>query len=106
MDYFGGIDPLNYVGKVAASRPYGQSDSAARANAGKEFANVFYTELMKQVLNNQGGIFGSGDESGYFGNTSQVSEIFMDQFVQEIVSAGRYDELLAAGLLKKGVNKF
>ena len=106
MDYFGGIDPLNYVGRVAASGPYGQSNAAARANAGKEFASVFYTELMKQVLTEQGGIFGSGNETGYFANTSQLSEIFMDQFVKEIVSAGRYDELIAAGLMKKGVDRF
>ncbi len=97
MDYFNGIDPMNYVVKTAAADSFGKA--ANKASAEDQFRTIFYTELLKQVFEGQAGYLGQNEGEGYFGNIPAVNDIFINNLVGQLVSTGKMDKLTANALL-------
>ncbi len=93
MDYFGNIDPAFDMARTAARF----SSRADRSSAAKEFATLFYSEIMKQAFGSGTGIFSSDEKNGIFGGSAQMRDVFMDQFVQEIISSGGLGAEIAGG---------
>jgi len=90
MQYFGSVDPIYNVAKEASMST---AQYLPRERVSKEFATLFYTELMKQALGNHSGIFAPETGNSYFGDTSNMNDIFMDAFIREVISSGGYDNL-------------
>jgi hypothetical protein len=100
MDYFGGIDSAYDMAKTASRFGSVRTD---RGSAAKEFASLFYSEMMKQALGAKTGVFSAGEGDNYFGNVTPLSDVFMDQFVREMINKTGLDMNLTGGI--SGTNK-
>ena len=100
MDYFGGVDPVNYAAKIAAITSF--RGAANKEDASKKFAVMFYAELMKQVFENQNAGFGQTDEGGYFSGMSPINDVFIDKVAEQLVSSQGYDKFISGQVPSNG----
>jgi len=77
VDYMTGISSLNYLQNLNKTDP-----------AEKQFATIFFSEMMKQVFISQNTLFNSGDEQGYFSGYTSMTDIFVQRMVEKVVSSG------------------
>ena len=101
MDYFGGVDPVNYAAKIAAMSSF--RGAVNKEDASKKFAVMFYAELMKQVFENQNAGFGQNDDRGYFSGMSPINDIFIDKVAEQLMSSQGYDKLISGQVPSKGM---
>ena len=78
---------MNYAAKVAALSYIQNSKKTDPAE--KQFASIFYSELMKQVFDSQNGLFNGGEE-GYFGGGAAMNDVFAQKMVEQLISSGGY----------------
>ena len=95
MEYFDSVGSLNLAAGLAKNNVF---NIQSKGDAAKSFAVLFYSEMMKQALEDQSTVFKPGEDN-YFGNISPMTDIFMDRFVEQLIRSGKYDELISKGML-------
>ena len=97
MEYFGtGFDPLLSMGNNLARVK--TLPNADKEEVTKEFATLFYAEILKQVFESRSGIFSSEEKGNYFGNLGMYSNIYYEKFAKELVDKGGIDNLVSANI--------
>jgi len=98
MDIVTGIDPLKFLGSFANAASMG---NVSRRDSVKNFATIFYSEMLKQAFSEQS--WSSNDESNsLMGSLTPLTQVFADKFAQELVKSGKYEELITKQLLMRG----
>lgn len=98
MEYFSaGFDPLISMGNnLSRARALSNAD---KKEVTKEFATLFYAEILKQVFENRSGIFSPEEKGGYFGSLEMYNNIYFDEFAKELVDKGGIDKLISTDIL-------
>ncbi len=98
MDYFStSFDPIISVGSNIAKTK--ALSGRVKKEVVNEFAQVFYAELLKQSFNNGSGIFSSNENRGFLPSLGSYRDIFYDKVVKEMISKGRFDNIMAREIL-------
>jgi len=98
MDYFdAGFNPvISLGGNLARAKALLSKD---RKEVTKEFATIFYTEVLKQVFESGSDLFSTGQNENYFGDFKMYNNIFYDKFAKELVKKGGIDNLISTGII-------
>lgn len=95
MDYFtAGIDPLYAIGSNVSFNKVRSKEDAQH-----EFASIFISQILKEVLKNQSSMFGEEGSLGiYSGNL--YNDVFISKIANEIAynKSFGFDKMFAASL--------
>ena len=83
MDYFSSVDPVKYLGSVVR----GQALKFSKQNASKEFAAIFYSEILWQVFGDDKEVVGG--ENSFFGKSSVSIDLYIDQLAMKLAEDGK-----------------
>ncbi|MCX5726790.1 MAG: hypothetical protein NT030_06440 [Candidatus Saganbacteria bacterium] len=83
MDYFSSVDPVKYLGSAVR----GQALKFSKQNASKEFAAIFYSEILRQVFGGEKEVIGG--ENSFFGRNPVSVDLFIDQLAMKLAESGK-----------------